>query len=154
MTNPQCLAPFIRASLEIKRGVIEVDEFDRGIRNLFNYGHTFGHALETASDYTVSHGEAVTWGMDLANELSWRRGLLDLPTLERMRTVLMCNLPACVLPEERLTAYFSALSRAKKNSVSTLGCILSRGPGRMEKVQLPLDDVVRRVITESRPMKK
>ena len=122
--------PFVRASLEIKRRIIEVDEFDRGVRNLFNYGHTFGHALEAASEYAVSHGEAVTWGMDLANELSWRLGLLDLPTLERMRAVLTLNLPSYALPEERLPAYFAALDRDKKNVGSTLGCILTRGPGQ------------------------
>jgi len=140
LEHPRRLIPFVRASLEIKRRVIEVDEFDRGVRNLFNYGHTFGHALEAASEYAVSHGEAVTWGMDVANELSWRLGLLDLPTLERMRAVLRPNLPAYALPEERLPAYFAALHRDKKNTGSTLGCILTRGPGRMEKAHLPIDD--------------
>ena len=148
MTHPRLLTPFVRASLEIKARLIEVDEFDRDVRNLFNYGHTFGHALEAASEYAVSHGEAVTWGMDLANELSWRLGLLGLPTLERMRAVLTSNLPSYALPDERLSAYFAALSRDKKNTGSTLGCILTRGPGRMEKVQLPIDDHLRGTITD------
>ena len=148
LTNPRRLAPFVRASLEIKKQIVEVDEFDRGVRSLFNYGHTFGHALEVASEYAVSHGEAVTWGMDLANELSSRLGLLDLPTLERMRAVLTPNVPSYALPEERLPMYFAALSRDKKNTGSTLGCILTRGPGRMEKVQLPIDDQLRGTITD------
>jgi len=148
LTHPRQLMPFVRASLEIKRRIIEVDEFDRGVRNLFNYGHTFGHALEAASEYAVSHGEAVTWGMDLANELSWRLGLLDLPTLERMRAVLTLNLPSYALPEERLPAYCAALDRDKKNTGSTLGCILTRGPGRMAKEQLPIDDQLRGAIGE------
>lgn len=148
LMRPRKLTPFIRASLQIKARIIEVDEFDRNVRNLFNYGHTFGHALEAASEYAVSHGEAVTWGMDLANELSWRLGLLDLPTLERMRKVLASNLPSYALSQERLAAYFAALSRDKKNAGSTLGCILTRGPGRMEKMQLPIDDRLRSAITE------
>lgn len=148
MTNPRRLMPFVRASLEIKMRIIEMDEFDRGVRNLFNYGHTFGHALEAASEYAVSHGEAVTWGMDVANELSWRLGLLDLPTLERMRAVLTPNLPSYALPEERLTAYFAALDRDKKNTGSALSCILTRGPGRMEKVQLPIEGQLRGAITD------
>lgn len=147
LMNPSQLEPFVRASLEIKKRVIEVDEFDRDIRNLFNYGHTFGHALEAASEYAVSHGEAVTWGMDLANELSWGLGLLDLATLERMRATLRPNLPAYTLPDEQLPAYFSALSRDKKNVGTALGCILTRGPGRMEKVQVPIDDRLRSAIT-------
>ena len=142
------LVPFIRASLEIKKKVIEVDEFDRGPRTLFNYGHTFGHALESASDYAVSHGEAVAWGMDLANELSWRLGMLDEPTLDRMRRVLTRCLPSYILPEERLDRYFAALHRDKKHTASTLVCILSRGPGRMEKVELPADERLRTTVTD------
>lgn len=146
--HPRRLTPFIQASLEIKRRVIEVDEFDQGVRQLFNYGHTFGHALETASDYAVSHGEAVTWGMGLANELSWRRGMLDAATLDRMRALLASNMPSYALPEERLPAYFAALARDKKNTGATLGCILTRGPGRMERAQLPIDDELRGAIRD------
>lgn len=143
LREPARLAPHIHASLEIKKRVIEVDEFDRHVRNLFNYGHTFGHALEAASDYAVSHGEAVTLGMDLANELSWQRGWLDRPTLERMRRVLAPNMPEYVLPQALMPRYFAALGRDKKNTASTLGCILTRGPGRMEKAQLLMDDDLR-----------
>lgn len=148
LENPRLFTPFIRASLAIKKRIIEIDEFDRNVRNLFNYGHTFGHALEAASEYAVSHGEAVTWGMDLANELSWHRGLLDLPTLERMRASLTRNLPVYSLPDRQVPAYFSALGRDKKNVGSTLGCILTRGPGQMEKVQLPIDDWFRNVVID------
>ena len=52
-----------RTSLEIKRDFIEEDEFDRGRRNLLNYGHCFGHALEAATDFAVPHGLAVVVGM-------------------------------------------------------------------------------------------
>ena len=52
------LIKFIRESLKIKKSVIEIDEFDRGERNKFNYGHTFGHAIESATDYIIKHGQA------------------------------------------------------------------------------------------------
>ena len=54
-------------ALRIKKYYIEVDEFDTGIRNRLNYGHCFGHAIETASNYAIPHGIAVAMGMDLAN---------------------------------------------------------------------------------------
>ena len=61
------LEKFILESLAIKKDMIERDEFDRNQRRVFNYGHTFGHAIEAISKYEISHGIAVTLGMDLAN---------------------------------------------------------------------------------------
>lgn len=60
----------IAEALMIKKYFIEIDEFDKGPRNLLNYGHCFGHAIETASDYAIPHGIAVAMGMDLANALN------------------------------------------------------------------------------------
>ena len=63
-------------SLHIKQPYIEEDEFDRGRRNLLNYGHCFGHALEAATDFAVPHGQGVVLGMLLAAAVAVRRGLL------------------------------------------------------------------------------
>jgi len=70
------VAAAIRASLVIKRSYIEDDEFDRGRRNLLNFGHCFGHALETTTGFQVPHGQAVVVGMLLADEVAVARGLL------------------------------------------------------------------------------
>ena len=61
---------YIAKGLLIKKYFIEVDEFDKGIRNLLNYGHCFGHAIESASNYSIPHGIAVAFGMDFANALT------------------------------------------------------------------------------------
>ena len=68
--NPKSLLKYIKESLMIKKTVIETDEFDMAERNKFNYGHTFGHAIETSSNYSIKHGQAVTVGMDIANYIS------------------------------------------------------------------------------------
>jgi len=60
----------IKNSLNIKRRIIEVDEFDKGLRNIMNYGHTFGHAIESITNYRVPHGIAVGIGIAIANQLS------------------------------------------------------------------------------------
>jgi 3-dehydroquinate synthase len=70
------LERIIQASLEIKRGYIIDDEFDLGRRNMLNYGHCFGHALESASDFRIAHGQAVVIGMMLANNIAGKRHLL------------------------------------------------------------------------------
>jgi len=67
----------IQASLKVKLGYISGDEFDTGRRNLLNYGHDFGHALESTSNFAVPHGQAVIFGMLAANKVARNRGLLD-----------------------------------------------------------------------------
>lgn len=134
------LHKYIRESLRIKKEVIERDEFDKGERNLFNYGHTFGHAIETLTDYMVSHGQAVTLGMDIANYISWQRGMIDQSAFNDMHGILIKNMPAFEITQDQLARYLDALAKDKKNVDSELVCILTEGHGRMKKVRLPLDD--------------
>lgn len=68
--TPQQFEPLIALSLGAKKWFIEVDEFDRGERLLLNLGHTFGHALEAASGYAISHGVGVALGMLCARHAS------------------------------------------------------------------------------------
>lgn len=75
--EPAAVRRAIRTSLDIKRVFIEEDEFDRGRRNLLNYGHCFGHALESATDFAIPHGLAVVIGMRLADLVAQRRGMLS-----------------------------------------------------------------------------
>jgi len=75
-TDFQYLQEVIRENLSVKIAYMENDEFDQGSRNLLNYGHCFGHALETVSNYFVPHGIAVIVGMIFANVLSYLRGMM------------------------------------------------------------------------------
>ena len=59
----------IRSSLISKQEVIELDEYEKDLRRVLNYGHTFGHALESISKHTIPHGIAILFGMDLINYL-------------------------------------------------------------------------------------
>lgn len=76
------LSEVTRSSLRIKQRYIEEDEFDRGVRRLLNFGHCFGHAIESATDFSVPHGQAVVLGMMLAGLVSSSRGELDRSSLE------------------------------------------------------------------------
>ena len=60
----------ISRSLEIKKKYAEIDEFDQNERQVFNYGHSFGHAIESLTNYKSPHGIAVSFGMDIANFIS------------------------------------------------------------------------------------
>jgi len=145
-SSPTKLKKYILASLKIKKKVIELDEFDMNQRNLFNYGHTFGHALETVSGYKMNHGQAVTMGMDIANYISLKYGYLNEGKFDYMHEVLSLNLPAFHLSNSQIGAYMDALSRDKKNFGGTLGCILTKGLGLMQKRQIPFNKELKNII--------
>ena len=140
------LMKHIRESLKIKKVVIENDEFDRGERNKFNYGHTFGHAIESVTDYAIKHGQAVTIGMDLANYVSMKMGFMRPEIFHNLHTKLSINFPDFDLKRINLDRYVDLLSRDKKNVGSTIGCILAKDSGILFKLQLPLDDHLREMI--------
>ncbi|UCB42383.1 MAG: 3-dehydroquinate synthase, partial [Dehalococcoidales bacterium] len=75
-------------SAEIKAAVVEQDELDLGLRNILNYGHTIGHAVETVSDFQIDHGRAVAIGMLVAARISNRMGLLGRSEVTRLKKLL------------------------------------------------------------------
>lgn len=74
---------------EIKSIIVSQDECDQGRRNLLNFGHTFGHALEVANQFTILHGEAVAVGMLMAAELSKNRNWLSSEEFFRIKKLLV-----------------------------------------------------------------
>jgi 3-dehydroquinate synthase len=75
--EPDALKACVYDSLVIKRDYIMDDEFDTGRRNMLNFGHCFGHAIEFAAGYEIPHGQAVVLGMMLAGVVAKERGLLS-----------------------------------------------------------------------------
>ena len=136
----------ILRSLEIKREMIIIDEFDRGPRNVFNYGHSFGHALESAIQYKVPHGICVSYGMDLANLLSCQNGYMDISERNRLREVIGLIFSHPEIPKFDLDDFFNALRHDKKNEGLDVKVILSRGVGDMFKSTLGLEGENRELI--------
>lgn len=121
------LLNYIRRALQIKQRYIEQDEFDRGIRNIFNYGHSFGHAIESATHYGIPHGIAVSMGMDMANFIAARRGMLPRPHYERMHPTLRSNYLPFVNTPIPSSALLAALQKDKKNTATQLGLVFPLG---------------------------
>lgn len=147
-TGRDLLRRYIRRSLEIKKVRIEADEFDQGDRLVLNYGHTFGHAIESATNYSVPHGIGVTIGMDFANFVSWRLGLIDRSIFDELHEVLAVNygeFAATPIPED---AFFEALSRDKKHRGSEVSLVLLRRPGDVFLGRYPNDDRFRHMCRE------
>lgn len=74
--------------VELKSEVVQLDEFDRGDRQKLNLGHTFGHAIEALSNFTVSHGKAVAIGMAMAAHTAWKKGICDHSVVEKVSSIL------------------------------------------------------------------
>jgi 3-dehydroquinate synthase len=84
-------------TVKIKAAVVAEDERDTGLRNILNYGHTIGHAVESASDFKIKHGEAVAMGMVAAARIAGRQKMLDEPEVERLRALIIrAGLPAAM----------------------------------------------------------
>jgi len=133
--QPERLAKWVQRSMEVKKPYIEADEYDRGIRNLLNYGHTFGHAYESATHYAIPHGIAVILGMLTATRLSARLGLVPSAHADELdRLLAPWHRPfAETLRRTHRDAIFAAIKHDKKNTGDAVNCILTHGFGRMEK---------------------
>ena len=126
-------------SLMIKKYFIEKDEFDKKERLLLNYGHTFGHAIESITDYKIPHGIAVANGMDIANFLSLNINLITQKEFEEMHDVLS-NIYKNIQPEKiNSKQYIQQLKKDKKNINENLRCILTKGVGKMVIKELSFD---------------
>jgi len=113
--EPDCLLKMVRRSSEIKAGVIQRDEREGGLRQILNYGHTIGHALETATGYRkLTHGEAISIGMVYAGKLAERLGLCGPEVVERQTALLRAFGLPVALPKIRLADILHCMERDKK----------------------------------------
>jgi 5-deoxy-5-amino-3-dehydroquinate synthase len=131
----------IEASIRLKASVVARDERDCGLRHLLNYGHTLGHALEIASDFSLRHGEGVAIGIVFAGELAGRLGRIPRARVAEHRAVVSAYGLPCDLPKGADPDHLALLmSRDKKASGKGLTFVLD-GPSGVELVsEVPVDE--------------
>jgi 3-dehydroquinate synthase len=129
--NPEALTHAIRRSCEIKAAIVAEDEREAGARALLNFGHTFGHAIESAAGYgAILHGEAVATGMVLAARFSARLGRVPRAEAERLVTLLeRLRLPVKA-PRFSRDTWLEYMGRDKKNEGGRITLILLEALGR------------------------
>lgn len=129
------LEPLIAACLRQKAAVVAADEREGGLRRVLNFGHTLGHALESATSYRVFlHGEAVAWGMLAAIGIAVRLDRLEAAEAERMSAAIerMCGpLPPIEVPGDLVLRH---AARDKKARGGVLHFVLPAAIGRVEVV--------------------
>lgn len=137
------LTHVVARCIRLKMDIVQGDERDGGLRNILNYGHTFGHALEATTTYgTWLHGEAVSIGMEVAGRLAVLRGLISQDDLLRQRKLSQAiGLPiAC--PGVDGTAILTAMQHDKKVQAGRTRWIL---PTRLGHAQIYNDVPVEHV---------
>jgi 3-dehydroquinate synthase len=129
--DDQALETIVYRSARIKAKVVAEDERDFGLRNILNYGHTIGHAIESVSDFKVRHGEAVAIGMIAAAKISRRIGWLDTNVLNRITNLITkASLPT-ELPKLELKKLVRAMKHDKKVLQGKLRFVLPRTIGEV-----------------------
>ena len=120
--------------LNIKKSYIEDDEFDTGKRNMLNYGHCFGHAIESSTDFAISHGQAVVVGMILANKQAVNMGLLKPETEEFIRKNVLEPSLVVKVPEIDADKTVQAMGQDKKNLGKGLALVMITDGYKMVKI--------------------
>ncbi|MEJ6006395.1 3-dehydroquinate synthase [Paucibacter sp. AS339] len=140
------LAYAVRRCCEIKAWVVGQDEREQGLRAILNFGHTFGHAIETGLGYGEwLHGEAVGCGMVMASDLSVRLGLMPPEFLTRMRRLIeRAGLPV-VGPNLGAERYLELMRVDKKSEGGAIRFVLIEGLGRAGMHAAP-DELVAQVL--------
>jgi 3-dehydroquinate synthase len=120
--------------LGAKKHFVEIDEFDRGVRRLLNFGHTFGHAVEKHSKYSLRHGECVAIGMAYMAHLQSHLGLISDEVRDLHFSVLAgLNLPLTYTagdwPELK-----SLMSMDKKSRGNTLRFVTISEIGKTDRI--------------------
>jgi len=125
------LETIVFRSAKIKAAVVEKDELDLGLRNILNYGHTVGHAIESVSELKVWHGEAVAIGMLSEARISNKLGILDKNEVIRLKNLIArAGLPT-EMPSLQLERLIQAMKHDKKILQGKLRFVLPKSIGEV-----------------------
>lgn len=126
--------------IEMKRDIVTVDEFDTGLRQLLNLGHTLGHAAELLSSFSLYHGEAVSVGMTAVAAASAKAGICSWECAARIENLLRrFGLPTeCTFSSEEL---FRVMQSDKKRKGSSISLIIPKRIGECEIRKMELSEM-------------
>lgn len=148
---PEQMEAVVIGSLLAKKWFIEIDEFDQNERLILNYGHTFGHALESASNFAIPHGIAVGVGIHVAHQHALSQARLDAAGLERSQ-LLTDHLSKLLVASPRLSEILAnidlgkvlaSFENDKKHQATSYRVVLPVQDGRLALDTPPRDQATR-----------
>lgn len=124
----------ILRSIELKKEVVESDPHESGRRKLLNFGHTFGHGLESyfLSRKPIDHGHAVALGMIAEAYVSFKRKVLSQGAYLEIEQVMISIFPMPPIPEEAFEEVMNHMKNDKKNAGNRINFVLLKSPGSAE----------------------
>lgn len=142
------IADYIYKGLQVKKTIIEEDEFESDLRRVLNYGHTFGHALEAYTKNEIPHGRAVIWGIDVVNYFSWKTGLISeelyLDVKRLIKTAFQKDEIIIENPEE----LFEIIKTDKKVNGNILNFALLDGLSHLIVYPMSIDDKLKEMFLD------
>jgi 3-dehydroquinate synthase len=133
------LSVLVERSVKFKASVVTEDERENGLRQILNFGHTYGHAIEMQT--SVKHGFAVAAGMELATEFSSEKGLIR--TCEKERIVNLLQkfglLPKHIIPNDQIA---HLILRDKKKSGTGINFVFIEGIGKATVNRITIEEVI------------
>lgn len=131
----------IARSIKNKRFVVDQDERDTGIRQLLNYGHTFGHAIELLKNFQLGHGHCVSIGMSIMARACVKKGMCDpICATQLINTLENAGLPTST----DLTAdeIFGAMLTDKKRMGDKITLVVPSAPGQCILHKVPIEEAL------------
>ena len=133
------IAAIVHRCVEIKRDVVCLDEKETGLRQILNFGHTFGHAVEKCSDFSIPHGFCVAIGMALITAASVRRGICGEAVLTRLLSALKARGLPCTAAYS-LDSLCDSMMSDKKRASNSVTLILPRVVGTVERRKVTMEE--------------
>ena len=144
--GPTSMVHLVADAVRVKVAVVEEDPFEQGRRAVLNLGHTFGHAIEQVSEYTVRHGEGVALGLIAASQMAADLGRCDPALAGRIRRLLdRLELPTR-LPGYDAGAILAAMAYDKKRAGKSLRFVIPQALGDVVVIDDPGAAVVARAL--------
>ena len=132
----------LKKSVQAKVDIVKKDVSEHGVRKVLNFGHTFGHAVEQLSNYSLSHGEAISIGMMLANKVAGKLGKQAPDTAEEIEKLLKkFSLPTIMPDNIAPRDLIDAMKKDKKRLGDKISFIITPKIGKYEVVELSAEEL-------------
>lgn len=146
--EPEAAGTAVLRSVELKAAVVTEDERESAYRQVLNFGHTVGHALESASDFAIGHGSAVAFGMVVEAVVGESLGVTETGTADRIRSALE-PLVGPLRTEVDPDRVVARLGSDKKNRAGRIRCVLLERLGRVAAGRGWTHEVTEAIVVEA-----
>lgn len=147
ISNESLTRNLISRAVTVKADVVNQDFKESDLREILNYGHTFGHAIESSSRYSLRHGEAVSIGMIYVAELAALSGLISDDVVSMHRAILLAMELPISLPSEFTVENWPALLTSMRSDKKTRGVVIRfvvvSAPGSVARLEDPEESILK-----------